>query len=194
MSDHQDVRLTAGLQQGQGARIMAVVYSLVQSCFTILQHNFFKKGRLCLLDFNSVSFNLIYVDRPSDGIYHSLPVQEEEPGRSYHVSFPCQRWLSGRNSFPDTTVTAWRWAIHGATIQRWISPWAHTVEGHVCVDCLLDWLHPEYQSAAAADGWCPSGRYWQLSAGVCLQSGRGREGGKEGGREDEFEISKCASK
>lgn len=87
---------------------------------------FLKKRRLCLLDFNSVSFIIIYVDRPSDGIYHSLPVQEEEPGRSYHVSFPCQRWLSGRNSFPDTTVAAWRWAIHGATIRRWISPWAHT--------------------------------------------------------------------
>lgn len=36
--DHGYVGLTAGLQQGQGARVMAVVYSLVQSCFTLLQN------------------------------------------------------------------------------------------------------------------------------------------------------------
>lgn len=37
LSDHEYVGLTASLQQGQGARVMAIVYSLVQSCFTLLQ-------------------------------------------------------------------------------------------------------------------------------------------------------------
>lgn len=48
----------------------------------------------------------------------------------------------------------------------------------VFTDCLPYWLHPEYQSSAAAVGQHPSGRSWQLSAGACHLSDR-REGGKQ---------------
>lgn len=44
LSDHEYVGFTAGLQQGQGALLMAVVYSLEQSCFTFLQHRCKNKG------------------------------------------------------------------------------------------------------------------------------------------------------
>lgn len=109
-----------------------------------------------------------------------ISVQEEELSRSYQASFTCQRSLSGQSTF------AWHNSNHtntgdAATMEQWISCWTHTVEGDVCADSLPHWLHPEYRSAAAAYGWCPSGRYWQLSAGVCLQPG-GMEGGSEAGR------------
>lgn len=182
MSDHQDVGLTAGLQQGQGARIMAAVYSLVQSCFTILQHNFFFKNEAFFIRFQ-FSFNLIYVDRPSDGIYHSLPAREEEPGRSYHEPFPCQRWLSGRKSFPDITVSAWRWAIHGAS--GGLAP-EHTHSGRACLRWLPTRLTSSRVSKCSSSRWMVS--KWPLLAAKCRgvspvwQGEGGREARKEGGR------------
>lgn len=86
---------------------------------------------------------------------------------------------------------------NGAPIQRWITHWAHTVEGDVCIDCLPYWLHPEYQSAAAVGQWRPSGRYWQLSAGVCFQPGRrqgGREAGRKRGREEGRQAGRCTTR
>lgn len=73
-------------------------------------------------------------------------------------------------------------------LKRWSPPSGrlsteHTrsksIEEDVYADCPPYWLHPEYQSAAAAAGQHPNGCSRQLSAGACLLSGR-REGVEEG--------------
>ena len=105
-------------------------------------------------------------------IKYNLPVRAEVQARSQFVS------LSNSSQYMFDTTSLIQ---SGATMRQWISHWAHTVTSHredVYTDCLPYWLHPEYQSSAAAAGRHPSGRSWQLSAGACPLSGR-REGGKQ---------------
>lgn len=77
-------------------------------------------------------------------------------------------------------------------LKRWPTPSGRLATEHtrtesigedVYADCPPYWLHPEYQSAAAAAGRRPSGRSRQLSAGACPLSGR-REGVREGGEQE----------
>lgn len=122
LSDHEYVGFTAGLQQGQGALLMAVVYSLVQSCFTFLQHRCKNKG-LSLRHFNSISwlspFILIFrrCYRHSDGVYHWFQSKKKNwvdlIRRHLHVrdQFP------SRTHLPDITVTTQTLAMQ----QQWSS-------------------------------------------------------------------------